>query len=115
MGIIRRCRVARSEIRHLERPLFDLALLGGLRIFAVNPSGQSKRLAAFPALRKQERHRGIAAILPPVLRLAILKARRLVGMDAAAQLFVAVLPIQAFRDAVAHVSVMLRSQFRNSQ
>ena len=50
-----------------------------------------------------------------MLRLAILEAGRTMRMDAAAQFFVAVLPIQAFRDAVAHVPVKLRAQLGNGQ
>ena len=45
-----------------------------------------------------------------MLRLAVFKARRTVGMDAAAQLFVAVLPVQAFRKTIAHVPIKFRAQ-----
>ena len=41
--------------------------------------------------------------------------RRTVGVDAAAEHFVAVLPVQAFRDAVAHVPVKFRAQLGNGQ
>lgn len=50
-----------------------------------------------------------------MLRLAILEAGRTMRMDAAAQLFVAVFPIQALRDAVAHVPVKFRAQLGNGQ
>ena len=50
-----------------------------------------------------------------MLRLAVLKARRAMRMNAAAQLFVAVLPVQALRDAIAHVPVKFRIQFGNGQ
>ena len=115
MRIISGFRVAGPHARHWECPTLGLALLGGLRVLMINPSGQSQRLAALPALRKQQLHLGIAAIFPPMFGLAVLKARRTVGVDAAAELFVAVLPIQAFRDAVAHVPVKLRAQLGNGQ
>ena len=44
-----------------------------------------------------------------MLRLAVFKTRRTVRMDAAAQLFVAILPVQAFRNAVAHIPVKFRT------
>lgn len=77
------------EIRHLERPTLGLTLLGGLRIFAVNPYVQSKRLAALPALRKQQPH---------------------LLMAAAVQFFADVLPVQVLRDAIAHVPVKILAQ-----
>ncbi len=67
MGIIGRCRIAGAEIRRLERPLFGLTLLGGLRVLAINPSDQSKRLAALPALRKQQLHLGMPSPIRKVL------------------------------------------------
>jgi len=115
VGIIGRCRIAGPNVRHRKRPLLGLPLLGGLRILMVNPSGQSKRLAALPALRKQKLHLRERPVFPPMLWLAVLKARRAVGMDAAAQLFVAVLPVQALRDAVAHTPVKFRAQPGNGQ
>ena len=56
MGIIGRGRIAGPKIRHRERPALGLSFLGFLRVLMVNPSGQSQRLAALPALRKQELH-----------------------------------------------------------
>ena len=56
MGIIGRGRIAGPKIRHWERPALGLSFLGFLRVLMVNPSGQSQRLAALPALCKQELH-----------------------------------------------------------
>ena len=50
-----------------------------------------------------------------MLRLAVFKTRRTVRMDAAAQLFVAILPVQAFRNAVAHIPVKVRAQLGDGQ
>lgn len=115
MGIIGRCRVAGPKIRHLERPALGLPLLGGLRVFPVNPPGQLQRLAAFAALRIKQLHLGVTAVFPLMLGFAVLEAGRTVWMDAAAQLFVAILLIQALRDAVTHVPVKFRAQLGNGQ
>ena len=76
---------------------------------------QRQRLAAFAALREQQLHLGIASVFPLVLRFAVLESGCAVGMDAAAQLFVAILPVQALRDAVAHVPVKFRAQLGDGQ
>ena len=55
MGIIGRGRIAGPKIRHWERPALGLSFLGFLRVLMVNPSGQSQRLAALPALCKHAR------------------------------------------------------------
>lgn len=107
MGVVGRCRIAGPQIRRLERPALGLPLRGGLRVLPVNPPGQLQRLAAFAALREQQLHLGIAAIFTLMLRLAVLEPRRAVRMDAAAQLFVAVFPVQAFRDAM--IALRMRS------
>ena len=56
MDIIGRGRAAGPKVRHRERPALGLSFLGFLRVLMVNPSGQSQRLAALPALCKQELH-----------------------------------------------------------
>ena len=93
----------------------SLALLFGLDVFPFNPARKQESLVALASLRKQQPYFRIGSIVTPMLRLAILKARRTMRMNAAADISVAILPIQPFSKAIPHVSVKAVPQFGNRQ
>src|SRR5574344_681879 len=84
-------------------------------IFTRNTPGQFLRLSAFTLFSLEQPDLGERAILTPVFGLQVAKACRSVWMEAAGKFFVPVLPVQAFRDAIAHVPVMRTTQFGNGK
>jgi len=90
-----------------------LALFFGLDVLPFNPAGKQESLAALASLRKQQPYFRIGSIVATMLRLAIFKARRTVRVNAAADIFVAILPVQPLGETIPHVFVKAAPQFGN--
>lgn len=88
--------------------------LGGC-IFALYLTRQGRRFGAFPLFGLNQFYPGEAAVFTLTLGLKVAETRRTVRMNAAGELGVAVLLVEAFSDSIAHVSIMGALQFGNAQ